>query len=351
MTKLVGQSTIYGTILPNSAALARINSVSLSSLSRDARHRFRIIDYYLSHRLHKGHTVALVCRHFGIVRSYFYKWYSRFKLGGIMSLESRTTRPNSVRRATYDADFVALIRRLRTDYPSYSSKKLAVIIRRDYILPYYYSQATIGRIIYKFNLFFRRVITLRKLLSRRAKQAWKRRKPYGLTTTLPHHLIEFDMKHIYSNGSRNYAFVAVDVVTKQIVAHIAHNPSSFSAKIAMEKVLATFGTDVMVVCDNGSENLKHTYNYLEQMGVIQYFARPHTPKDKPHVENVIGKLQLECLDENPSLATVKELVPVIDRWINDYHYFRPHQALGYKTPAEFCANLNITIPHLRVSTM
>lgn len=348
MTKLVGQSTIYGTILPNSAALARIQGVSLGSMTREARHRFRIINYYLT-QTHKN--ISALCRHFSIVRSYFYKWYRRFQKGGIAALEAIPTRPKHVRRATYNTDYVSLIRRLRIDYPMYSAKKLAVIICRDYDLTSNYSSATIGRIIYKFNLFFRRVTALRKLHSRRAKQAWKLRKPYGLTTERPHHLIEFDMKHIRTNSNTNYAFVAVDVVTKQSVIHVAKRPSSYNAKAAMEKVLATFGTDVMILNDNGSENMCHTYNYLKEQNVTQYFARPHTPKDKPHVENLIGKLQLECLDEHLYPTSPSELQAVIDHWVNDYHYFRPHQALGYKTPAEFCATMGITIPHLRVSTM
>lgn len=262
-----------------------------------------------------------------------------------------STRPKRVRRATYDTDFVRLIRRLRTEYPMYSSKKLAVIITRDYTLRNVFSASTIGRIIRKFNLFFRRITTLRKLHARRAQQAWKHRKPYGLTTTHPRSIIEFDMKHIRTNSNTNYAFVAVDVVTKQSVIHVAKRPSSYNARIAMEKVLATYGTDVAIINDNGSENMKHTYDYLKEQNVTQYFARPHTPKDKPHVENLIGKLQLECLDENPHPTLPCELQAIIDHWVNDYHYFRPHQALGYKTPAEFCATMGITIPHLRVSTM
>lgn len=346
MSNRVGSSTIYGTILPNNAALARLNSASLHAMSREARHRFRIISFYISQT---NKNVSLVCRHFSIARSYFYKWYGRYQKGGIAALEAISTKPKRLRQTTYNTDFISLIRHLRTDYPSYSSKKLAVIVFRDYGIEY--SAATIGRIIRKFNLFFRRITELRKRRSRRARQSWKMRKPYGLTTTKPHHLIEFDMKHIRTNSNTNYAFVAVDVVTKQSVIHVARRPSSYNARIAIEKTLNVFGNDVMILNDNGSENMHHVYDYLKEQKVTQYFARPHTPKDKPHVENLIGKLQLECLDENPHPTLPGELQPIIDRWLNDYHYFRPHQALNYQTPAEFCGNMGITIPHLRVSSM
>lgn len=160
------------------------------------------------------------------------------------------------------------------------------------------------------------------------------------------------MKHIWiPGGIKRYAFVAVDVLTKQAVIHVAGQPSSLQAKAALQKVLAVFGKAVTILNDNGSENFAHASAYLQEEGVRQYFARPHTPKDKPHVENLIGKLQLECLDENRTSHSVSELQSQINRWLNDYHFFRPHQALGYQTPSEFCATLGLTIPRAEVSTM
>ncbi|MEI6237786.1 MAG: transposase [Candidatus Saccharibacteria bacterium] len=122
--------------------------------------------------------------------------------------------------------------------------------------------------------------------------------------------------------------------------------------LALQVVLTTFGRDVCVVNDNGSENHKHAYIYLREQNITQYFARPHTPKDKPHVENLIGKLQQECLDEDRTIKNLDERRDQINRWVNDYHFFRPHQALGYLTPHEFCATMDITIPRApKVSTM
>jgi putative transposase len=116
-------------------------------------------------------------------------------------------------------------------------------------------------------------------------------------------------------------------------------------------VVATFGTDITLLNDNGSENFAGAQAYLAERGIVQYFARPHTPKDKPHVENLIGKLQQECLDEDRTVHSVPELQRQIDRWLNDYHFFRPHQALDYLTPSEYCAILGLTIPRAEVSTM
>jgi putative transposase len=249
---------------------------------------------------------------------------------------------------THDQSFVGVVRKLRTDYPRYSAAKLAVILRRDFDMAY--SAATVGRVIRRFGLYFSRVI--RRQRARKASvRAWIKRKPYELKATKPHQVIEFDMKHIRFEDRKWYAFVAVDILTKEAVIHVATSSSSLQAKLALKQAVERFGRGICVVNDNGSENFDKAYAYLQEEQVIQYFARPHTPKDKPHVENLIGKLQQECLDEYRDFTDVTSLQSQVNRWLNDYHFFRPHQALHYQTPEEFCATMGLTIPRAEVSMM
>ena len=342
MSNRIGSSTIYITTLPNNAALGRIHDVRLS---KQAKHRLDIIEHYLNNTK----NASLTCRHYAIARSYFYKWYKRYDPRNLLTLEDKSRRPHTVRSVTYDYALVSHVRRLRKQRPIYSSKKIARILLRDEGM--FYSAATIGRIIKKFGLYFSAAVKATKERSKRAKQVWKKRKPYLLKAEKPRSVVEFDMKHIYLGGVKQYAFVAVDVFTKEACIHLAMRPSSHQAKLALERVLDVFGRNVVIVNDNGSENLKHAYEYLKEQDVTQYFARPHTPKDKPHVENLIGKLQQECLDEDKSHKTLKERAEQITEWLNDYHFYRPHQALNYLTPQEYCATLGLTIHRREVSTM
>jgi len=342
MSNRIGSSTIYGTTLPNNQALSRIRSIQLS---REAKFRLRIIEHYLN----VTKNVSLTCRHYAITRSYFYKWYKRYNPRRLELLESRSTRPKRVRKATYDTNFVSLIRKLRTEKPYLSSKKLARIVFRDYGIDS--SAATIGRIIKRFELYFRAKIIASKQRSKQRKAVWKQRKPYLLKADRPRSVIEFDMKHIYLGGVKQYAFVAVDIFTKEAVIHLSRQPSSLQAMLALQKAVEVYGTDIVIVNDNGSENYKHAYDYLKSHNITQYFTRPHTPKDKPHVENLIGKLQQECLDEYRGHMTLEEREQQVITWLNDYHFYRPHQALNYLTPDEYCDTLGLTILRRQVSTM
>ena len=86
MPKGIGTPTIYGNILPNFNQLMKIYD---RPLSKEAKHRLRILDYLRGHA--KG-NVSLTARHFGCNRSYISKWLNRFNratgVGRIAALES-----------------------------------------------------------------------------------------------------------------------------------------------------------------------------------------------------------------------------------------------------------------------
>lgn len=350
MTIRVGTATTCASILPNSKALKLVNP---KKLSPEAKFRLRFIDNY---RL-VTRCVTTTCRLFGIARSLFYKWYTRFNPYDLSTLENRSSRPHRVRQATYNAQLISLIRKYRQDKDTaiYSGKKLATIFAREYPdrPELHYSRATIGRIIQKYNLFFQEIVNAAKERSQKAIATWKKRKPAGLhanLATTPRALIEFDMKHIYAGGKKYYAFCAIDVFTREAAVHVATTSTSRQARIALEKVVATYGNDIVILNDNGSENHGEAYTYLKDLDITQYFARPRQPKDKPYVERLIGTYQRECLDQyRADITSLSELDYYTTRWVNNYHYFRPHDSLDGLTPDQFCATLDITIERREVS--
>jgi len=351
----IGQSTIYTSILTNKQrGFERLNPKMLSAA---AKFRLRFIDNYLTNTRNASQT----CRLFGIPRSLLYKWLSRYNPQDLSTLEGRSCRPHHMRQTTYNTDIVKLIRRYRTDKDTatYSARKLAWIFKRDYPNQpqFHLSPSTIGRIIAKFKLFFTEVVKAHERRSKRARQVWselKRRKPYGLMAVAPRSVIEFDMKHIYIGSSgpdRYYAFCAIDPFTKEAVVHVAKTASSRQARLVLEKVMAVFGNKIVILNDNGSENMGEAWQYLAEQKIVQYFARPHTPKDKPYVERLIGSYQRECLDQCRSeITSLTDLDCFTTRWLNNYHYFRPHDSLMGQTPDEYCATLGLTITRRKVST-
>ena len=318
-------------------------------LSEKAKLRLKILEYYYRDSARfsaKGRPeVSLTCRHFGIRRSYFYRWNGRYDRKRLSSLENRPPVPKQKREPEYSRELVRSVRELREADPTYSGKKLRPIllrIRED--VP---SVATLGRLIKRESLYFRADTKRHRKRSKTAKKAHeRRRKPYNLTAQGARQIIEFDMKHVYLLGMKHYAFCAIDPFTKEAAIHVACAPSSRSAKVALEKAAGRFGKGVAVINDNGSQNMRDAEAFLRSETITQYWTRPREPKEKPFVERLIGTLQKACLDYHYEPMNVRELSGVVDSWLDKYHVYRPHESLGFLTPAEYCATLGVSIPQV-----
>ena len=114
-------------------------------MSPEAQNRLRFIDWYNLESVKYSKTgkksVSLTCRHFGLFRSYFYRWYKRFKKYGLKGLEEHSRKPKQLRKAEYDIKLVKKIETIRRNHPTNSAKKIKVILSLEI------SASTIGTII------------------------------------------------------------------------------------------------------------------------------------------------------------------------------------------------------------
>jgi len=298
MKSRIGCPTQIITRLPRLYTQAQVREVELS---KKAKFRLEVFDWYFNNSslfsLSGLPDAQLTCRHFGIHRSYFYRWKKRYDKKRLVSLENRSQAPHTKRQPEYSRDVVKAVKEIREKDPTYSGKKIRTILLRSMAEEEVPSEATIGRLIRRENLFFRADTSRRKKHSNSAKKAHKRlRKPYDLKPEDTREIVEFDMKHIYLLGIKLYAFCAILVSRRETIVHIASSPSSLNGKVAAEKAVARWGKNICFVNDNGSENMAKVEDYLREVGITQYWTRPNQPKDKPYVERFIGTLQKECLD-------------------------------------------------------
>jgi transposase len=171
-------------------------------LSEKAKFRLKVFDWYRNTSARfspAGQSDASVtCRHFGIHRSYFYRWKRRYDRKRLSSLENKRTAPKRKREPGYSRELVRVVRMIREADPSYSAKKIRPILLRSMETAEVLSVATLGRLINRENLFFRADTKRRKKHSKAATTAHERtRKPSTLKARGARQLIEFDMKHVY----------------------------------------------------------------------------------------------------------------------------------------------------------
>jgi putative transposase len=154
------------------------------------------------------------------------------------------------------------------------------------------------------------------------------------------------MKRINLLGAKPCAFCALDNGSREGIIHIASSPPGRSAKRALREAAVRFGRGIKIAGGSGSENKKDAEELLAENNIVQYWARPYRPKDKPHIERFIGTFQRELLDECYGPTTAAELQDMADKWLDKYRYYRPHEALGRMTPAEFSDRMGISIPRI-----
>src|SRR5713101_302759 len=313
---------IYGAIVPGAASLARLPSV----LSKQARLSVKCFYYY-----NRCGNISRTCRYYGISRKTFYKWKKRYLKYHLSSLENNSRRPRHLRQSKISYEEVLMVKKLRTQYPYYSKYKLSVILKRENGIAL--SASTVGRIIKKYNLFFKPPYRKKK---ERYASVSRQKLPKDYSIKAPGDLIESDMKHIPFLGQKRYCFVAIDCVGKAIAVKISSTSSSMQNSALIEQIKQTFPFSIKSWRnDNGSENLKDFHQALEKAEIPQYFTHPSCPKDKPFVERVIGTIEREFIEQGKLACDVETQQRFINEWLNEYHNFRPHQALGYLTPNEY----------------
>src|SRR3989338_6477382 len=105
--------------------------VSLSrvkELSREALRRLEWIDWYFTHEKNAEAT----CRHFSVSKSVFYRWLNRFNKHRLSTLEfdTRTRRPNHVRKMTTLQSTIELVCAIRQADPEKSKYEIQAELRQ-----------------------------------------------------------------------------------------------------------------------------------------------------------------------------------------------------------------------------
>jgi len=307
------------------------------SLSREARQRLAMLDW---HELH-GRSVARTARHFGFSRPTVYRWLARYDRLRLESLEDRPSRPVRRRRPTWTLAELVAVRRVRLAYPRWGKDKLRVLLRREGLS---LSTSMVGRILDRLRRTGELREPARRGISAR-RRAWQRphavRKPAGFVAARPGDLVQVDTLDVRPlPGLVLKQFTARDVVSRWDVLELRSSASARSAVAILDALAARmpFGIRALSV-DNGSEFMAEFEASCAQRGIALLTLPPRSPKLNGSVERANRTHTEEFYEVTDAEATLAELRPALLAWETTYNTIRPHQALGYLTPAEYLASL------------
>ena len=321
----------------NQKKLARLD---LQELSREAKMRLAWFDWHRAH----GENVSLTCRHFGIARQTFYRWQKRYDPRHLSSLQDRSSVPHKRRHRSWTTEQVLAVQGLREEYPCFGKNKLKVLLERVSIT---LSASTIGRILHYLKKSGKLQEPLRRITSRR--RAWKReyavRKPREYQALLPGDIIQIDTMDIRPiPGVILKQVTTVDVVSRWSVPTIASNATATLAVKALDAAIARVPFVVRAIqIDGGSEFMAQFERRCKELGIKLFLLPPHSPKLNGRVERANRTYRDEFYNISDATPTVAGFKDALRRFEHHYNHIRPHQALGYLTPAEFLAKHHMEV--------
>jgi len=304
-------------------------------VSRSAQTRLHWMLFYLFN----ARNAALSCRHFGISRQTFYRWWRRFDRHDLSTLEERSHRPHRVRQPTWPAAATERLLALRRENPRWGKDKLVVLLQRE---NYRLSTSMVGRILTHLKRRGvlheppRPALLLRQHRKLR-KRPWAIRKPKYWRIAEPGDLVQIDTKEIrLHRGVILKHFSARDVVSRWDVVEVHRRATSLAAARFLDTLLERFPFPVKALqVDGGSEFAAEFELACQQQQLPLFVLPPKSPKLNAHVERSHRTHHEEFYQVHADSHQPPALNRQLRRWEHTYNCVRPHQSLAYLTPLEF----------------
>lgn len=310
-------------------------ALSGDALSPAARTRLQALTVW-----HQTHDLQLVIQVFGPSRATLYRWRRRYDPRALRSLEPRSRRPHRGRQSPIASAVVQRVLALRRQYPRWGREKLRVLLAREGIG---LSAKTIDRVLARLRIRGLLVDPPRLAISarrRRRARPYAIRKPHAYAVTHPGDLVQLDTLDVRPlPGQVLKQFTARDVVSRWDVVETYTRATSITATRFLDTLTARMPFPVHALqVDGGSEFAAAFEQACQHRGIRLFVLPPQSPKLNGHVERAHRTHMeefYECYDGDLDLPTLRQAQR---QWEHIYNHVRPHQALGYLTPAEFLAH-------------
>jgi transposase InsO family protein len=167
------------------------------------------------------------------------------------------------------------------------------------------------------------------------------RKPTDHPVDQPGDLVQLDTMHLMPlPGVERRQFTAVDVVSRYGVLGVRSCATAGTARAFLADLQTRLPFPVNAIqVDGGSEFMAEFEQACQEAGIALFVLPPRSPKLNGRVERVNGTSRREFWELYDGDLELPPLQAALRAWEDAYNHRRPHQALGYQTPAEFLAGL------------
>jgi putative transposase len=314
--------------VPKARQLARLGA----ELSREAQLRLKWMSHYLRH----GRNAAFTCRHYGISRQSFYRWWRRYDPHDLSTLEGRSHRPRHLRQPSWTPKMADRVLALRRKFPRWGKDKLVVLLRQE---GFSVSTSMVGRILGE----LKRKGLIREPLRSGSGRRWLRarpdavRKPKEYRAIQPGALVQVDTLEVRPlPGVAWKHFTGRDVVSRWDVLQAHTRATAVTATEFLDSLQQRMPFPIRAVqVDGGSEFAAEFEQACQQRGLRLFVLPPRSPKLNGAVERAQRTHTEEFYQVTNCSLEMAALNRELRAWEKTYNTVRPHQSLGYLTPLQF----------------
>jgi putative transposase len=175
-------------------------------------------------------------------------------------------------------------------------------------------------------------------IRRRARKRLPARVKQALTCPAgPHQVYSIDFMSDTLWDGRTYRLLNVIDDYNREVLHIEVDTSLPALRVirALEQIAQVHLLPRMIRLDNGPEFISHKLDqWCRSRGITLAYIQPGKPTQNAYVERFNGNMRRELLNAHV-FHTLDEVREKAADWMHDYNNYRPHKALGYRSPAQF----------------
>ncbi|MDA9475263.1 integrase [Bradyrhizobium sp. CCBAU 65884] len=264
----------------------------------------------------------------GIPRATFYRWYDRYREGGVEALADHRSRPDRVWNRIPD-DVRGQIIDLALELPELSPRELAVRFTDE--RKYFVSEASVYRLLKAHDL-----ITSPAYVVIKAANEFKDK------TTAVNQLWQTDFTYLKITGwGWYYLSTVLDDFSRYIVAwRLGPTMCASDVTATLDQALAASGLDHIAVAhrprllsDNGSSYVADDLaKWLDQKGMQYVRGAPYHPQTQGKIERWHQTLKNRILLEN--YYPPGDLERQVRAFVEHYNHLRYHESIDNLTPAD-----------------
>jgi putative transposase len=284
--------------------------------------------------LAKRKSFAELCREYKVSRKCGYKWLQRFKTGGYAALADESRRPDTSPTAVADREAERIIAAKKA-HMTWGPRKLARVLAREGGETEPPSERTIARVLGRAGLVQKR----------------RQRKPsYGVPARPPSYSVQgpndlwtADFKGWWrtGDGQRCEPLTVRDAYSRLVLAvRILDRNDSPGVRAVFEELFKQYGLPKAIQTDNGPPfvsmrglcGLTPLSAWWVCLGLELVRSRPGCPQDNGGHERMHADMSAELQVQVADTRQAQQVA--CEEWRLEFNHVRPHEALGYKTPAE-----------------